>query len=519
MTCDNIDTITGNIPFAGKLGRGRVNLYRAITDTLPPSVRFVNYQFTSNGSSFIKPGDTVEIAGDFINYLLPTKQLVANISCNNPHINFIQSENLLGVINTMQTINNQISPFVFSIDEFSGYDEEVVFTIEFIDTLYRDKQYFKFTINPSYADIDTNRIALTIASNGKLGYNNFYPLQGSGFIYNHNGTLLYEAGIAIAQNSQKVSSCFQGQSDYKIYEGIHQVIPAFPADERWACEFSDSLAGNAILGLNVKLDAMEWNSSDKSEFVFLNYTFFNNNTDSLTNLYAGIFCDWDIANSYRNKTQYNSDLRLLYSWYTGQTNLYTGSKLLSSENGFHYAFDSIKTVNTSGQIIMNEISNAELYQALSTNRDAAGTSANGNDVASLVSYGPFKIAPHDSIKLSFVLLASNSLYNLETAANNAHLLYDSLYISSPEILNEANCFKIFPNPSNSTINILYQSNKATKIDINIYNLQGQNVYSNTNIKVMIGVNQITLNTRLLKGYYIVKLTTEESRFSKSLLIK
>ena len=518
MTCDNIDTITGNLPYAGNLGRGRVNLYRALTDTLPPAVKFINYNFTTNNGSFIKPGDTVEIKGDFINYLTVTHHLLANISSNNLHIHFLNSANNLGVINTMETVSNTSLPFIFYVDEQSGYDQEVTFKIQYSDTLYSDVQFFKTTLNPSYADIDTNNIILTLTSNGKLGYNNLYPLQGSGLRYNNSDSYLYEGGFTIAQSGSKISRCFSGESNFKIFNGIKPVIPASPADERWISVFSDSLSGISTLGLNIKMDAMEWNTPDKSDFVILNYTIYNNNTYNLDSLYAGIFCDWDIVNYLRNKTLFNNLLRLSYSWYTGQTNFYTGAKLLSSQNGYHYAFDYTET-GSGGIDIYDGMSDMELFYALKTNRDSAGTSANGNDVADLISFGPFNIAGSDSITLSFALLASNSLYNIEQAAANAQILYDSLYISAPELILQTCSLNVFPNPSVGTINVLFNSKLNTTAEFKVYNVIGKEVYSKIGIKLYQGENRITLENKLLNGVYILKINTLNETFSAPFVIK
>ncbi len=522
MTCDNIDTIPGNMPYAGLLGGGRVNLYKALlfrdqTDSLPPSVRFIDYHFISQGSNFTKPGDTIVINGNYINYLYPSHSLSAEVSTENQHAHFIDSVNYIGQINTLQQVNNLSSPFRFYIDEQANYDEEVTFKIHFTDSLYDYNQYFKSTLNPSYADIDTNHIRLTLTSNGKIGYNNYYPLQGNGLEYNHGGSLLYEGGLAIAQSSQKVSRSFLNQNDYKILKGLRPVVPSAPADERWTSEFSDSLAGSAMLGLSVKLDAMEWTSQNKSDFVILNYTLINNNSNSLTDIYSGIYLDWDIANSIRNKTFFNSESRLSYSWYTGQTNLYAGVKLLTPVNGFHYAFDVTETGN-GGINIYDGISNAELFEALTTNRNEAGASANGNEIATLVSYGPLQIAAHDSVVLSYALLASNSLYNLDAGATEAQAIYDSLYISAPINYLQSNSFFIFPNPSPGEFNLYIKSEKAMKSDFEIFNMLGETVLKKY-LELHQGKNIIPVVTDFEKGIYLIHINSSEYASSIRLVIK
>lgn len=520
MTCDNIDTISGNIPFAGQLGGGRINLYKALmfrnqTDSLPPSVRFIDYTFISQGSNFTKPGDTVVLTGNFINYLFPSYDLQAEISTSNNHIHFIDSVVNIGQINTLEQIGNNSNPFSFYIDINADYDETVTFKIHFTDSLYDHNQYFKTTLNPSYTDIDTNNIRLTLTSNGRIGYNNYYPLQGNGLEYKNGGSLLYEGGIAIAQNSQKISCSFLNKYNYTIYKGIHPV-PSAPADERWISGFSDSAAGISMLGISIKLDAMEWNSMEKSDFVILNYTLTNNSSINLSDIYSGIYLDWDIANSIRNKTLFNAESRLSYSWYTGQTNLYTGVKLLSPINGYHYAFDVTETGN-GGINISDGLSNSELFEAMTTNRNEAGISANGNEIATLVSYGPLQIASHDSVVLSFALLASNSLYNLENGAAEAQLLYDSLYILYPENKFYSGDFFLFPNPSHGEFNIYFSSEKEIKSVIEIYNMLGKSIYSK-HVNIHQGINNIPVVTKLGKGIFFVRINLSNRVLSGKLTV-
>lgn len=518
MTCDNIDTIPGNLPYAGMLGRGRINLYRAITDSLPPSVKFINYRLFSNSGDFIKPGDTVQMFGDFINYLSPTANLQVNISSNSNNVHFINNSYNFGVINKLQTISNNSVPFVFYVDENSEHDEEVLFTIQYTDSLYSDRQLFKIVINKSYVDIDTNNITLTLTSNGKLGYNNYYPLQGSGVRYNDGDTQLYEGGFTIAQNSSKILKCFKGSNDFSISEGLHPVLPMANAAEQWRAVFTDSLAGSLKLDVKVKMDAIEWCTPERSDFVFLNYTVYNNKNESLDSLYAGIFCDWDIVNSLRNKSLYNQSLRLAYSWYTGLTNLYTGIKLLSEQNGFNYAFDNTPTGN-GGINIYDGLTNVELFQALKSNRDSAGSSANGNDIANLLSFGPFGIGANDSIRLSFAILVSNSLYNIEQAAANAQILYDSLYAGITENKHKTDFLNIYPNPSSGSLNLFFNSNSNTRAVVRIYDIQGKEVFVLNEIKINSGDNRFYIESKLPDGVYMLKLNTNSEVFSKMIVVK
>ena len=67
VTADNIDTIQGNINYAGKLGSGRINLYKALTDTSSPSIVMRNPLITDGNDGVFQAGETLTIEGTFIN--------------------------------------------------------------------------------------------------------------------------------------------------------------------------------------------------------------------------------------------------------------------------------------------------------------------------------------------------------------------------------------------------------------------------------------------------------------------
>src|SRR5665213_89627 len=82
QTADNIYSVSGNnsATFTDKLGSGRVNLYRALTDPIGPSILYDSIAFNDNNDNVFVAGDTVRIKGNYNNYLAPTTNLVANLS-------------------------------------------------------------------------------------------------------------------------------------------------------------------------------------------------------------------------------------------------------------------------------------------------------------------------------------------------------------------------------------------------------------------------------------------------------
>ena len=73
ITCDNIyNTPTSNSAYRDKLGKGRINLYKAVTDTTSPGVIVENLATSDNNDNVFVAGDTLRFQALFHNLLRPT---------------------------------------------------------------------------------------------------------------------------------------------------------------------------------------------------------------------------------------------------------------------------------------------------------------------------------------------------------------------------------------------------------------------------------------------------------------
>lgn len=230
---------------------------------------------------------------------------------------------------------------------------------------------------------------------------------------------------------------------------------------------SDTIPDHSPLGLNVHLESYAWNFPFADNFVLLNYTIKNIGTDTLQDLYVGV---WDNAitqnlnlsgasiSSHMAKS-YLDSLRMMYTFdYNGAfvsgqnfrtvTNSYVGIKLLGSTpfprsdsaNGLYY---SDRRIDSLGMLTKNTFYNAwqfnsqsnsdskfwfplnddQKYQRLRSslpkghiealNRENGVTTSNGtngqapNSYIDLLSVGPFTtLKPGDSLQVSFAVMCA-----------------------------------------------------------------------------------------------------------------
>ena len=88
VTTDNIDTIFDNIPYAGLLGTGRLNMYKALTES-PPSIVMISNSITDNNDLSFISGDTLRISGLFKNYLAQSSNNLKVPIVLNPNFSYI----------------------------------------------------------------------------------------------------------------------------------------------------------------------------------------------------------------------------------------------------------------------------------------------------------------------------------------------------------------------------------------------------------------------------------------------
>ncbi len=112
-------------------------------------------------------------------------------------------------------------------------------------------------------------------------------------------------------------------------------------------------------------------------------------------------------------------------------------------------------------------------------------------------------------------------YFVETTDINDCSAIDSIYIdiilSSNELTNNPTV-SLYPNPNNGIFNLKFLTNKSQDLTMDIYNIQGQNIYSEK-IKSTLNFNKEINITNLAKGVYYLKIRSENYNDTKKVVVK
>ncbi|MGI8893386.1 MAG: S8/S53 family peptidase [Bacteroidia bacterium] len=522
ITADNIYGISGNNAFANKLGRGRINLFRALTES-SPSVRMKNLNFTDNNDDSFVVNDTIRFTGDIINYLAPTTNLNITISTTSSFVTILDGTTTVGTLGTLQFVSNAADPFTFKINASAPQNARIIFKITFTDGAYVDEQYFDIVVNVDYINVTINDIQTTITSKGLIGYNQPNQVEGLGFRYKGSASLLYEASLMIGANSNQVSDFVRGaaggtDNDFVSVQNVQRIDPTVKSEFDLEGRFNDAGAGATQLSVLTTHKTYVWSSPGHTQYIIVEYIIRNNSSTTYNSLFAGIFADWDIADYSKNKASEDAFHKMGFVWNTEAGGFYAGIKLLSPVPFVHYAIDNVSG-GAGGINMFDGYSTPEKYQSLSTNRSSAGGTGVGNDVIDVVSGGPFSLSPGDSVKIAFALLAADSLPDLLSSAQNAQFNYDNIITALPQWSQQESIAVIgFPNPANNQYFMNIYSPVLEKTMITLYNELGQ-LSKRTNAVLQPGYNQINLDiSELNQGIYFYSIISGEQTIRGKIMI-
>ncbi len=530
-TADNIYAIAPNNQaiYVDKLGTGRVNLYRALTDPNGPSIIYSNITYNDMNDQTFVANDTLRITGDFTNYLGAATNLNATLSVvvGGTYVTIQDGTTNVGALATMGVANHNADPFKVKILPTAPVNQQIVFKLTMVDGTYSVNQYFSVIVNVDYINITVNDVWTTITSKGLIGYNTTGQLQGLGFDYLNAGSLMYESSLMIGSTAANTNDMVRGavagntDADFASFNAVRQTIPAIVSDFDVDGRFKDNVS-TTPLPVTVHHKAFAWSTAPHRKYVIVKYTILNTGASSISNLYAGIFSDWDIdAATYGlNRTGFDASLRMGYAFCTNASGKYCGIKLLTTSAPVnHYAIDNV-TGGAGGMDITDGYSQAEKYTSMSTSRVVAGATGGGADICDVVSSGPFTVAANDSIVVAFALIAGDDLTDLQASAADAQVMWDGIPTGYVTVENVGSAIiNAFPNPTSGSTEIQYNIAEAGYSEIRILDATGRLVRTLGAGDKSKGNYSVQLETaNLTEGMYLIQLLTEKGTITRKLIV-
>lgn len=205
---------------------------------------------------------------------------------------------------------------------------------------------------------------------------------------------------------------------------------------------------------------------------------------------------------------------------------YAAIKLLSSGQLHHYAFDkdgaTYAPFNPDSYEIDKGFSSYDKYMALqtSTNRNEAGFgSISGNDVADMMSSGPFIINPGDSVIVAFALIAGDNLADIQNSAIEVNNIYNNTGINELKLNSTVQLSDIYPNPTNGTASVDIYLPASMVVDLSLFDNTGKKLITISCGEFAQGHHTLIIQTKdLTSGIYHLRLSCGNIVLSKDVTI-
>jgi serine protease len=481
VTADNVDNIN-QASIRGKIGTGRINMLRALTETGKPALRIGNLQITDNNNGSLLPGDTINIVLDFTNYLSATQNLVATITSNTTSkAKVVQGTANMGVINTAETKNNTSAPFRIALTTSVQESEVLSFKVTLTDaaTGYSGVEYFTIVANLTSLNVLTNRIGSTVTSNARVGFNNGDATGGLGFTFDGK-QLIYELSLMAGNSASRIVNNARGATATPDDEfGTKVRINTYPSTQAdfHAKALMDDSKDASPYGLEVIQKTYAWNEIGEDQYFIQVLKLVNTSSSDINNFYIGYFGDYDIGDATKNSTGYDFSRNLGYVYDLDSGGAFGAIKGLSQnlDATFH---SSSNNSNPGGVNQGDGYSDAEKFTCISTANGPVITAK--EDVMITVGQGPFDIKAGDTVRVGFAFIGGSSLADIQAAADKAQIKYNGLQddadvdtmvvsVNTPNI----ESLSIFPNPAQQFIQINGSLAQEDNLQVFIYAINGQ----------------------------------------------
>lgn len=511
--------------FALQLGTGSIDAFVAVSSPQPGIVIERSESFNGSGEKL-----GINEAGTFKVYLRNvgnnTSSLSINVEALTPGISFSENSFAVGAISNDGVAEVEI-PITLTEDILETLSADMM--IEFSDNTvgYRDFRVIVFD-NLQFDVSDVNNLALSFSPSGNIG---FFDAQngigGVGFVPDHQtanfltdnllfeGGLIFEANERVANNVRSTSGNVDKQfTPIEFYE----VIDPGTVSQADGFTMFSPISTTGLDQVEISLYTYAFDTEGLENSVILNYIIRNTSTTlALSEVYLGIFNDWDIGDFSNNNISYNSENDILFA---------------QGETGSEYPMAAVATfANTSSVLAINNNfggSSSDSQFGLSDgynivekrNSLRAGTDntvAIRTDVSTVVATGPYFIRPQESVSLGFVYAFGDDeteLVNQIIAARNQNLfeVSDLNSNSDNQFPNSIEFFQNYPNPFNPSTTFSFNLSERQSVSLDVYNVLGQKVKSVVNGTLEGGIYSYEVSfDELSSGVYFAILETAGTR--------
>jgi len=531
VSADKIDSL--NPKYAGNLGFGRINAYRALT-VVSPAIRVASFSVSDslggNNDGVVDPAETIHITITLKNFLAPTTNATIRITSADSSVSILDGAILqVGMLSTLQETSNKTHPLVVQIANNVPENHYISFIANISDGNYNDASSFRILVRPTFQDHTTDIVTMTVTSKGTLAFND-YPtnLEGSGFTFkNRFQNLLFEGALMVGVNSTQVSNAardetgMQQSNHFVTFQPFKIKSPGAVADQEGMAVFNDDSAGRNKIGVRITLKSYSFKDPPNDGYILLRYFLENTTASTISNLYTGLFLDWDIGpDGANNQADYDARHNLGYIYNVKRdVKTYCGVVLMSHTAPVGYwAIDNDQGTPGAPWGIYDGFTTAEKWEALSSG--IGRTKSGVGDASQVLSTGPLTIQPGQKVEVGFAVLGGDTLSDLQLNAEMAQNKWKQITFEDiPSAPKNFALYQNYPNPFNPATTIIYDLPSDNFVSLKVYDLLGQEVATLVSDHQRAGrhIKQFTAG-KFASGVYFYRLRAGDFSETRKMLV-
>ncbi len=509
-TSDPIDA--SNPSYANKIGKGRLNVFKALTQTTS-SVRYQQITITDQSNGSRSAGSDLTLAFDLKSFLSPVNGLTVDISSTSQYVQILNSSISVGTIGTLETKTN-LGPVTVKVLANTPQNQDVTFKITYTGNggSYVDTEFYTITVALDYLNVTVNKVSTTFSSNGRVGFSKGDAVGGLGFIYKDE-PMLFEAALMIGKSATQVSNNARSEGNYS--EDFTKLISAAKVSGSQAAfegvaTFTDEGASSPI-GLKVKSKMFAYATAPDDKYVIVNYEITNTSSTALQGIYTGLFTDWDLDKASANATRYDTTTKTAYAYARKNVDYpYAGVRLLT--NAAPAAYYPMSYQLAGDPLADSKFTIAEKYQALSSGIKSTnlGATGNGYDIMYTIGSGPYNIPANGTITVAYAFISGDNLADLLNSGNAAQTKYETIQNKpidpDPEEKVDFLLKQNYPNPAKESTTIPFSIAEKSATKLTVTNVVGKVVQTLVNETLNAGTYHVPFNlAKLPAGVYFYQL--------------
>lgn len=509
----------------GLLGLGRINAFRTLNNPLGPAIRVSSFDVVDRGNDgVIQRGETVVLNVQVVNYLAAAQNISFSLSINDPNVLIQQG---VGMLDNLDSGIPVTIPFAFSFLNNVPRDYKLSFRIDIEASGYQDAALVQLVANR--ATHDTGVLQMSLTDEGNFGWTGFQDESlGVGFRY-LGVNWLFEGGILVGTGPARISDSIRNtgnntqEMDFLRPEGgFFGILETEHVAENGLVVINDAPAANP-LGITVQQESYADQADENNDFIILRYILSLTDpqaTGAIQDVYIGMFTDWDLTRS-GDFARYDA-ARVMGIVQPSATEpvLLMGSKLLST--AYPVSFRAINNeeifdARSGGDGFTDEEKWAFMSNGIQT------TAVDNTDVSTMITAGPFMIAPGQPADIAFALMAARNENELGAYADRAQVLWEEVLSRVPPfpVANDENAellafelLPVYPNPASASAHMAFSLPAAGNVRVEIFDMLGRKVATLLDKSAPAGRHAVQWNGRNYKqeavsnGVYFYKVQAD-----------